>query len=189
MRSAFTLTEVLVVAAITGVVAAISYPVVSSARREGSKSACTSNLAQLSKSTALYRADNGGDGTLGGMYEMGLPPSVNLLPALAGYGLGATLKCRETPKPWMPREAFHYHYMPLDDRPSHRKGGVAWRKYVSEVGEEAVLFIDVNHNDESHPFLNYEFPTFALGVKLNGSVQRRFSKGNPEDYALWRTRE
>jgi prepilin-type N-terminal cleavage/methylation domain-containing protein len=52
--AAFTLVEMLVVMAIIGILAALILPAISSAREQGRRTNCTSNLDQISKSLSLY---------------------------------------------------------------------------------------------------------------------------------------
>lgn len=54
---AFTLVELLVVIAILVVLAAVIYPVYSSARNRAYLATCLSNLSQIGKATAIYAAD------------------------------------------------------------------------------------------------------------------------------------
>lgn len=60
MKKAFTLIELLVVIAIIAVLAAILFPVFSRAKDSAKKSACLSNLKQLSTAFALYLNDSDG---------------------------------------------------------------------------------------------------------------------------------
>jgi len=60
MRRAFTLLELLVVLAITGIIAAVLFPVVGRARERGRRAACASNLYQLGLAFTLYRQDYNG---------------------------------------------------------------------------------------------------------------------------------
>lgn len=53
----FTLVEILIVAAIIGLMAAILFPVFARARAQARRTACTSNLRQVGLSIALYRQD------------------------------------------------------------------------------------------------------------------------------------
>lgn len=57
-RAAFTLIELLVVLAIVAVLAGLLLPAIESARDEGKKAACLSNLRQIGAGIALYAAEN-----------------------------------------------------------------------------------------------------------------------------------
>lgn len=60
MKKAFTLVEILVVLAITLLLAGILFPVFARAREKGRQATCQSNLKQLALATQLYVADNTG---------------------------------------------------------------------------------------------------------------------------------
>jgi prepilin-type N-terminal cleavage/methylation domain-containing protein len=57
MRRAFTLLELLVVLAIIGILTALLFPVISRAREQGRRAACTSQLHQIGLAFSLYRQD------------------------------------------------------------------------------------------------------------------------------------
>lgn len=59
MKKAFTLVEMLVVLAIIGLLAAILFPVLKSARESGYQASCASNLSQIYTAVQLYRKDEG----------------------------------------------------------------------------------------------------------------------------------
>jgi len=56
--SGFTLIEVLVVAAIIAILAALLLPALSSAKAKGKQIACANNLQQLALGCQMYAADN-----------------------------------------------------------------------------------------------------------------------------------
>ena len=55
---AFTLTELLVVVAVTATLVAILLPVYTSAREKGRQATCTSNMRQIGTAMVMYAADN-----------------------------------------------------------------------------------------------------------------------------------
>jgi prepilin-type N-terminal cleavage/methylation domain-containing protein/prepilin-type processing-associated H-X9-DG protein len=59
-RRAFTLTEILVVIAVVGLLAAILFPVLNRVRANSRTSTCSSNLRQIGVALSLYRTDNSG---------------------------------------------------------------------------------------------------------------------------------
>lgn len=60
MRKGFTLIEMLTVIAIVAVLAAILFPVLSSARGKARQATCLSNLRQVGEAIGLYEQDSGG---------------------------------------------------------------------------------------------------------------------------------
>lgn len=60
VRKAFTLIEMLVVLLIIGLLAAILFPVLKTARENGYQAACATNLQQIYLAVELYRKDEGG---------------------------------------------------------------------------------------------------------------------------------
>ena len=61
LRRAFTLIELLMVIAIIGVLAALLLPALASAREQGRKAACISNLRQMGIAIQSYASDFSGD--------------------------------------------------------------------------------------------------------------------------------
>lgn len=59
-RRAFTLTEILVVLGIIGLLSAIAFPVFNSARRRAYQATCSSNLKQIGLAISLYQQDYDG---------------------------------------------------------------------------------------------------------------------------------
>ena len=60
-RRAFTLVEMLVVIAVIALIAALLLPALSKARQSGRRTACASNLRQLSVALSIYTGENEGD--------------------------------------------------------------------------------------------------------------------------------
>jgi hypothetical protein len=78
-RSGFTLVEALFVVGVIVVIAAIAFPVFSSARESGRLAKCQSNLRQWGAAIHLYRQDwDGIEPAVGlkinSLYDLGLPP-------------------------------------------------------------------------------------------------------------------
>ncbi len=82
MRKGFTLTEVLVVIVILGILAAFLFPVFGSAKGGANKTVCVSNLHQLYVAMQLYRDDNGA-----------YPPAQNQNALNSTYLGGTRLRC------------------------------------------------------------------------------------------------
>ena len=58
MYKKFTLTELLIVVAIIGILVSLLLPSLSTAREKGKRAVCLSNLSQLHKTNVLFRNDN-----------------------------------------------------------------------------------------------------------------------------------
>jgi prepilin-type N-terminal cleavage/methylation domain-containing protein len=159
LRRAFALVELLTVVAIIAVLAAISYPVMVSAKKAAARTSCISNLRQYGVAIALYRCDQDG-GECGTPSQMGLPPPQILfyMPQLSG------LRCHgELHGP----NGYHMNYdvSPPDDPMGT---GAVWRDYVSHVGSSAILVTDPNHNPQRVVYT--DTIVTAIGLRLDGSV-------------------
>ena len=58
MKTAFTLIELLVVIAVIAILAALLFPVLSSAKKRADRTACANNLRQINTSVLMYAHDN-----------------------------------------------------------------------------------------------------------------------------------
>ncbi len=92
-RRAFTLVEILTVAAILAVLAAILYPVIGGARRSAGSVACLSNERQIGAATLLYAADHN-DAFPFGPLQPGTGWALALQPFMKGV---AMLRCPQDP--------------------------------------------------------------------------------------------
>ncbi|RIJ97545.1 MAG: hypothetical protein DCC46_12800 [Armatimonadetes bacterium] len=174
MRSAFTLLEVLIVTAIVGLIAAISYPVILSAKRGASQAACISNLRQIGTAIRLYQ-ESWGRVEYGVPWEMGLPEN-------RGVAMnGVYLQCRGN----NPKGSFYAQNFPNTDS---LQGMIdEWTRYVRDVGPGAIIYFDENHQSnwpKSYQFENWKI----IGLRLDGSVIVRTRLGFPRYYRWWHDR-
>ncbi|MCX8053367.1 MAG: type II secretion system GspH family protein, partial [Armatimonadetes bacterium] len=72
----FTLIELLVVIAVIAVLAAVLFPVLVSAKRQGYQAMCSSNLRNFANAFRLYASDWSGRFPLPGGGDGSLPPSI-----------------------------------------------------------------------------------------------------------------
>jgi prepilin-type N-terminal cleavage/methylation domain-containing protein len=175
MRRGFTFIEILTTLGIIVIIAAISYPVMISAKESSRQSVCTSNLKQLWTATELYRNEQGQVAEVGTIYEMGLPPQRQA----AVIAKNLSLACMESKR--APGTVNGYEYMPID--PEHPLPQT-WAEYVRHVGQDSVVWSDWNHNDDQTMKM-VSFPKLALGVTLSGSLLKRKAIGDPYITVWW----
>ena len=149
---AFTLTEVIVVGAILGLLISILHPIIGSAKRKASENQCISNLRQIGIATALYRETHDG-AEVGSPAQMGLPPMREVSRQLI------ELRCREPnfrnctgPNP------YRIHWTPSEF--ATPESDVEWSKYVTARGTKSILYFDSGHG-EACP---------GTGLSLNKSI-------------------
>jgi prepilin-type N-terminal cleavage/methylation domain-containing protein len=173
-----TLVEILVVVSIIAVLVALIFPIVASAKRGASEARCMSNLKQLHAAIEIYRNEWGGGG-YGNPASMGMPP--NLLRVEKEQGLPSAIhQCREGALPGQSFGVYVYFAMYLSD-PNANKD---WIEQTQRYGEDAILIADGNHNPNPMRMSPY-FPVFGIGVRLNGSAERKRGMGSPRDTGFW----
>lgn len=184
MKRGLTLVEVLVVAALIGVLAAILLPVARGTLDRSWQARCVEHLRQVYVATALYRTDHDGDGRLGSAEDMGLPPDLTTL-RLTGAVPVEALRCPRTPNEYIRAEgAIGFVWMARPEDEIHA-GGDTYARYVQRQGENAVLAVDMNHKPADHD-LNSRFVTHhGLGVSLAGGLIERRAKGMWGEFAWW----
>lgn len=178
---AFTLTEILVVIGIIGLLAALAFPVLSAARLKSKETVTLSNLRQIYVQTSLYQSDHGGDGVFGNVYEMGLPPG----PQSNGVPmLGILLPPLMHPD----AKTIGRQYFPLFSEPEYDAMEPSWSAYAQSEGPNAVLYIDPHFTRSDIPLLqgNFYKRVFYI-VRLSGSVQRVERRGQWLSRTFWLT--
>ncbi|BBO22653.1 MAG: hypothetical protein AMXMBFR19_12850 [Chthonomonadaceae bacterium] len=180
---AFSLVEVLVCLAIAAVLVAILVPVFSAAKKASHESVCASNLKQLHLAVALYQEQYGGQGGFGNLFEMGLP-----LPPLRKSLRYATElgRCDGPGSPVRSPTGFAYFYIPSP--PNAMSGFVKWADYVAAEGENAVLIMDLNHNQmpATSLILAEGLTKKGMAVLLSGQLVKKNKKGNPWKFDWWK---
>jgi prepilin-type N-terminal cleavage/methylation domain-containing protein len=172
-KRGFTLLELIVVALIIAILAAILLPVYKASVAKAKETTCKSQLHQIQLGLSLYRSDNGGDGRFGRADLMGLPPSLLTLVNLR-YVDGALKNCKGDPTLMGGKGAV---YITMWAWPEKDFGKPKWEKYSTEVQEASILLIDPNHGNEKLHVGSPYFTHHVLGVYLDGQVVRRSGKG------------
>ncbi len=183
MKRAFTIVEILVVIAIIGVVAAITYPATKAVMRSAKVGSSTSFLHQLHLSMSLYRTENDGDGKYGGLATMGFPPiydpnsnSVDItgfIYALPERKLEHRSPCGLNAS-WAGEGdlQFQYIFRPFDV-PDETQRSILANLYQ----ENWLMFYDLNCDFPGTPIGRKDLPHFGVGVLLSGSAIRRSKPG------------
>lgn len=153
---AFTLIELLMVIAITALLAAILFPVLAQARKAARMSVCTSHLRQIGMAYALYDADYG---------SMPSPP--RLVRSLPDRRI---LYCPEDPHPGATASSYTFRaLLPPDFEPY-------WSR--SDLNPNTVLAVCGHHLEQAHfqkgrvRALGPAHYPFKLVLRAGGSVQR-----------------
>lgn len=182
-KPAFSLVEVLVCLAIAAVLVAILLPVLSSAKKASRETVCVSNLKQLHLAISLYQEQYGGSSGLGNLYEMGLPTPPLRKSLKYASELG---RCDGQGSPVRSPTGFAYFYIPSP--PDAMSGFVKWADYVSAEGENAVLIMDLNHNEirATSLILAEGLTKKGMAVLLSGQLVRKNKKGNPWKFDWWK---
>jgi prepilin-type N-terminal cleavage/methylation domain-containing protein len=171
LKRAFTLVELLVVIGIIGAVAAILFPVLSSAKRAAREVQTKSNLHQIHVQTALYQTDHDGDGALGDVYRMGLPPS----PQTDRIPLLATLL---PPLQHPDAKIVGRQYYPIYAEAQYDGLVPSWSSYCQSEGANSVLYVDPHFTDQSIPLtIGNKFKRKFFFVRLSGSIGRVEKRG------------
>jgi prepilin-type N-terminal cleavage/methylation domain-containing protein len=105
----FTLTELLVVIGILGILAALLFPVLAKARRDAGMTACLSNLHQVGLAIRMYQAD-WGPNLPRDAYDPSQPKRSQMYLLQPYLHNQAVTKC---PSGWMPSPEYRYHWSPV----------------------------------------------------------------------------
>ncbi|MGE0001052.1 MAG: type II secretion system protein [Fimbriimonadaceae bacterium] len=176
-RRGISLTEVVVVAAILSVLAALLSPVLKSARRQARIGASQLNMKQLVAALNLYRSELGDEG---GASEIGLPPGISPLLRAKSITLEMT-RTGGTPIPGA-RVAVYTYMFPGEGPLGSLEQLKSWREHLVATDSNPVLIVDPTHNDCP----DCAFVTkLGLGAFLDGSVRRRTSRGSLTVLSAW----
>lgn len=174
-RTGFTIIEILTVIAILAVIAALLFPVFARAKLASKVSVSISQLRQAYLATAMYRADNDGDGVYGESDAMGLPPMPFNTGFVGAYGISEqvlTSPCGCHPDiiqngpcsdPWDIEVVWGRTYFWADLAPIYR--------------ESMPIYWDPNCNDRSIRLLNPYAVKRGNAVLLGGTAITRIGTG------------
>jgi len=184
---AFTLTEVVVVVAIIGVVAAITFPIVTSMKKSAKITKTLQNLRSLHAGAMLYQADYQG-ASVGTIEEMGLPDSFGTtrpLPHGGGYI-----------KPWYAGVKTVFNPAPNNDYtpfliPSKVDGlQPTWAECTKAKGDACIMYWD-RFEAGWDSYTGYlianvgHFRKRLHGIALAGNIVTRDAKGEPISQSWW----
>lgn len=169
-RSAFTLTELLVVIGIVALLAAILLPVLASARSSGRQTQCLSNQRQLGAALLLYTQDNDGRFPRGvAQYDPDFW-DVLLLPYLKSRDVYC---CPATITPHI------YEEMNPPVWPEHIARGYALNSYLSEADKKTAPGVFLSR--VSYPATTIAFCEVSYLTNSDGSYSRRPTLHHPDD--------
>jgi len=181
------LVEVLIAISIVGILSAIAYPVFIDAKRRGAIAHSISNLKQIHVALSLYReeirggtAPSGGDETT----SLGLPPS------LANLNLPlSVLRTGGQPSGTSPGVYTYVVLIPERDRksfPEETQYMNAWKDYVKDVGERAVVLVDETQGSVPNSSKAFRTTRTAIGLRLEGSVETKSMRGILSSLENWK---
>ena len=184
---AFTLLEVLIALAIVTLVAAISYPVFSSAKKRAKETETISNLRQSWLALELYRQDHDGTGKLHGTSsQLGLPNVDQFyLQIIQPLGL------RWQPQPRrLGYGPLYYPFNPSDfhaqvDLDQQSRKLDRWLSHNRRLEERSLLVGEFNHTEGCGPHLEQYCLFLGFGIRLDGSTVRRQSTGKINEPEWW----
>ncbi len=184
---AFTLTEVMVVIAIIGVVAAITFPIVTSMKKSAKITKTLQNLRSLHAGAMLYQADYQG-ASVGTIEEMGLPDSFGTTRPLPNGGGYIKPWYAGVKSPFFPAPHNHYSTFLIPARYDGLKP--TWSECTKTRGDACIMYWD-------HFEAGRDSYTGALianvghfrkrlhGIALAGNIVAREDKGEPISQSWW----
>lgn len=187
-----TLTESLVVVAIMVVVAAISFPIMASAKRSSLTRASIHQMQQLYISLQIYRADHdGSDSTFANSYELGMPPDHTFLDKTYGAH----------PEVW--KSPFPAAFDVFNGSAGGEFGDIAYagggyrpggpdslnlydqEKYLETYRENAVVFMDYYINPPGTKMANPFYEKSALAILFSGKVVNQRRRGRAWHFSFY----
>jgi len=178
MKKGFTLLEVMICTSIIAIVAAISTPVLLTAKYKANVSSSTSRLRQLQISVKLYQSEMDGDGNYGSLYEMGLPDMVHIYSTRSELGNAFWHSpCGWNSQVYSSPNELSYVYRPdeSDD----------FANYATRYQENIWLFADYACDDTGSPPSSKYMPHHALGVLLSGQLVNKRAAGDMFADSWW----
>lgn len=185
MKRGVTLVELLVVAAIVAVLAALVSPALFGAVERGRKTNCVNHLRQVHLALALYREDHGG-ATEGSATAMGYPPFLTF--AVRDRLDPRLLHCPRTPNEYIQSPgAVGYILMAVDRQPATPRTDFA--AHVARVHSAAIEVVDVNHKTPTTDLHAPLTTKHAFGLTVGGSLVTRTKRGDWGDLRWWERAE
>ncbi len=180
---AFTIVELLACIVIISVVAAISFPVVASAKRSALERQSCSDLRQIAISALLYRED-WKKTEYGDMADMGLPEDYSTL-----FGVDTSKRpYKPTPQPPIVWPNFPlYYWMPLPSKIDGRPP-LTWAKASLKYEEKVLLVSDPAFEglSDGRPVVwDFSLPNRINGVNLGGELIKKKAYGEWDDFTRW----
>jgi prepilin-type N-terminal cleavage/methylation domain-containing protein len=184
--AAFTLIEVICVIIILSVLVAMLAPVAVRVKDASKRAAAMSNLRQLYVSFDLYRTDYDGQDVYGPASAMGLP-DISMI-----YGTpGPSALFPKTEGSWASPCGQHPDTLPLDRAGTNLSYFATdlkdeyWPTYAPQKGPAAVFLADENCNPPSVVIGTEYYPTFHLGVTIDGTVRRKTCTNGEIGFLVW----
>lgn len=175
-----TLLEILVCLAIIGIVAALTAPMVMSAKRAALERQSVSDMRQIAMATLIYRQD-WKETEYGSMEAMGIPEDY-----FRFFGPPRKLAA-STPKPPIRlNDSDPYYWMPLPERIDERE--TTWAEATAKYGERTVLVCDPWFMGSMNGVALAWAPTRPNrlnGIDLGGSLIRKRPYGDFYDFSRW----
>jgi len=180
MKRAFTIMEILTVLAIILIVAALTYPVLKSAKQSAQRDVTIQRFHQIYIAMSIYRTDNDGAGNFGDYAKMGLPPNANLLigPKLLPTDIfhSGCPSVFPTPPGAIFQQMWH-----ADPEPATEP----WTAYSLQFRSNAILMGDQNCDFAPENFGNPMVRHRAIGLYEDGHALAVMGFGSPALYAFW----
>lgn len=190
--SGFTLVEVLVVASLVAILAAILTPVFKVAKERAKAEASVGNLRQNHIAIKLYQAEWNGDGVYGERSSMGLPLDEQFY----------VLYSPDPPSVYPPNRIKPQWISPCGTHPDY--GAIVGYHFLfwywegrenievlraQQYQENLLLLHDINCNPHTMALDSPLTTKLGLGVLLAGNIVRHHKPGRPLwDYNWWTTR-
>jgi len=170
-RRAATMIELCIVVTIIAMVAAMLFPVLSSAKRSAKVADTIGSAHQLWIALTLYRSDWNGEGTFGTGSQMGLPIFGKQL--LDAVPRDLWMKTCDPKK-----EGFSYW-------PDEDTGPGSWLESVTIAGENVPLVSTDTCTESPWDVSNQFHPKLGIASTLSGTVLKKRRAGNIHRISWW----
>lgn len=179
-RRAFTILEVLIVAAVLSIIVAIAFPIYRSAANRSKETECFGKLHNLGMNIGIYREQFGGDGVYGEADKMALPPHIGALQKtleLPWDSFFCSLQFEDSTHQYVFQRMYSYENKDYEVP--------TWADYSRKYLDESVVYADIRHDpnfDKIHsPYVLHS----GLGLNLAGSVKKVVKIGDIRLRRFW----